>query len=66
MFRFVIAGVNSFKIFMAYKDMFMLDDTDLYNMFRECKHIGAIAMVHVENGSVIAEVKRTHNDSVQD
>lgn len=48
-------GVNSFKAFMAYKDVFMLDDTELYNMFQECKRIGAIAMVHAENGSVIAE-----------
>lgn len=48
-------GINSFKVFMAYKDVFMLDDTDLYNVFKKCKELGAIAQVHAENGSLIAE-----------
>ena len=50
-------GVNSFKAFMAYKDVFMLSDTELYQMFKACKKVGAIAQVHAENGSVIAEVR---------
>ncbi len=49
-------GVNSFKAFMAYKDVFMLSDTELYNMFKKCKELGAIAQVHAENGSLIEEV----------
>ena len=52
----MFAGINSFKVFMAYKDVFMLDDTDLYHVFKKCKEIGAIAMVHAENGGLIAEV----------
>ena len=52
-----MAGINSFKVFMAYKDVFMLNDTELYDVFKTCKKLGAIAMVHAENGSIIAEVR---------
>ena len=52
-------GVNSFKAFMAYKDVFMLNDTELYNMFKKCKELGAIAQVHAENGNLIEEVRYT-------
>ncbi|XP_026472109.1 dihydropyrimidinase-like [Ctenocephalides felis] len=48
-------GVNSFKMFMAYKDAFMLNDSELYSTFERCKELGALAMVHAENGSVVAE-----------
>ncbi|XP_015108387.1 dihydropyrimidinase isoform X2 [Diachasma alloeum] len=47
-------GINSFKMFMAYKDLFMLHDAELIEAFSMCKNLGAVAMVHAENGDIIA------------
>ncbi|XP_073988937.1 dihydropyrimidinase-like isoform X2 [Rhodnius prolixus] len=48
-------GINSFKMFMAYKDMLMVNDAELFQAFSRCKELGALPMVHAENGSIIAE-----------
>jgi len=48
-------GINSFKMFMAYKDVFMLRDNEMIETFKTCKEIGAIGQVHAENGDVIEE-----------
>ncbi|XP_030359908.1 dihydropyrimidinase isoform X2 [Strigops habroptila] len=48
-------GVNSFKMFMAYKDIYMLNDEELYEAFCCCKELGAVAQVHAENGELIAQ-----------
>lgn len=51
-------GVNSFKMFMAYRDLYMVRDVELYAAFSWCKEIGAIAQVHAENGDLIIEVSK--------
>ena len=51
-------GVNSFKCFMAYKDAFMIKDEDLIKLFKRCKELGAIALVHAENGDLIDECQK--------
>nr|XP_022915661.1 dihydropyrimidinase isoform X3 [Onthophagus taurus] len=56
-------GVNSFKMFMAY-DM-MMNDGDLYSVFEHCKNIGAVPMVHAENGHIIKKnVERLLNKGI--
>lgn len=54
-------GVNSFKMFMAYKGVFMVTDSELYNSFEACKELGAIPMVHAENGDIVFEVSSIFN-----
>ena len=46
-------GIPSFKTFMAYKDVFMLEDDEMLECYRHCAAIGAQAMVHAENGHII-------------
>ncbi|XP_073958612.1 collapsin Response Mediator Protein isoform X1 [Choristoneura fumiferana] len=47
-------GVNSFKMFMAYKDAWMLNDYDLYCAIEACAELRALPQVHAENGHIIA------------
>lgn len=46
-------GITSFKVFMAYKDVFQADDGTLYRTLEAAKELGALVMVHAENGDVI-------------
>jgi dihydropyrimidinase len=46
-------GINSFKHFMAYKGALMVNDDELFNSFRRCAQLGALPMVHAENGDVV-------------
>ncbi|TXC90502.1 dihydropyrimidinase [Metabacillus litoralis] len=46
-------GISSFKVFMAYKNVFQADDGTLYRTLETAKKLGALVMVHAENGDVI-------------
>lgn len=48
-------GVNSFKFFLAYKGSLMVGDAELLAGLRRCAALGALAMVHAENGDAVAE-----------
>lgn len=48
-------GVNSFKVYLAYKGMYELNDTEMYECFERCRELGAVAQVHAENGSIIVK-----------
>jgi dihydropyrimidinase len=39
---------------MAYKD-WMINDEDMIKVFKKCKELGAIPMVHAENGDLVIE-----------
>ena len=46
-------GVTSFKLFMAYKGVFLSDDGQIFRAFQKGAENGALMMMHAENGSVI-------------
>ncbi|MDL4842227.1 dihydropyrimidinase [Aquibacillus rhizosphaerae] len=46
-------GITSFKVFMAYKNVFQADDGTLFQTLKTAKELGALVMVHAENGDVI-------------
>jgi dihydropyrimidinase len=43
-------GITSFKLFMAYRGMNMIDDVTLLKSLEQAKKYGALVMVHAENG----------------
>ena len=51
-------GVNSFKHFMAYKGALMIEDDEMFASFKRCKEIGALPMVHAENGDLVADMQQ--------
>ena len=53
-------GVNSFQMFMAYKDTLMLRDSELFQALQTCKDIGAVPRIHAENGELVVEVRTQH------
>ncbi|HEV2177475.1 MAG TPA: dihydropyrimidinase [Terriglobia bacterium] len=46
-------GVSSFKLFMAYPGVFMLDDGAIFKVFSRAAKNGALVCMHAENGSAI-------------
>jgi dihydropyrimidinase len=46
-------GVTSFKLFMAYPGVFMLDDASIFRAMRQAAASGALIMMHAENGGPI-------------
>jgi dihydropyrimidinase len=46
-------GVTSYKLFMAYPGVVMVDDETLFKTMRVARDAGALVMVHAENGYAI-------------
>ncbi len=51
----VASGISSFKIFLAYKGAFGIDDTELYRTLALAKKLGVIVTAHCENETLVAE-----------
>ena len=45
-------GINSFKMFMAYKDVFMVRDNEMLEIFKTCREIGAIGQVKKQHKNI--------------
>src|SRR6185503_9438180 len=48
-------GISSFKIFLAYKGAFGIDDTELYRTLKLARELGVIVTAHCENETLVAE-----------
>lgn len=46
-------GVSSFKLFMAYKGVFLSDDGQIFKAMQKASSNGSMIMMHAENGGVI-------------
>ena len=51
-------GVNTFKHFMAYKGALMVNDDEMFASFTRCRDLGAVPLVHAENGDVVAALQQ--------
>ncbi len=51
----VAAGISSFKIFLAYKGAFGIDDAELYHTLKLAKELGVVVTAHCENETLVAE-----------
>jgi dihydropyrimidinase len=48
-------GITSFKVFLAYKGAFGVDDTELYRTLKLAAELGVTVTAHCENETLIAE-----------
>jgi dihydropyrimidinase len=51
-------GVASFKLFMAYPNVLMVDDATIFRALQQTSRNGALICMHAENGSVIDVIVR--------
>jgi dihydropyrimidinase len=47
------AGVTTFKLFLAYPGVFMVDDQTMFRVMRSAGEAGGLTLVHAENGDAI-------------
>ncbi len=55
--KVVARGVNTFKHFMAYKGALMVNDDEMFASFQRCASLGALPLVHAENGDIVAALQ---------
>ncbi len=56
-------GITSFKHFMAYKGALMVNDDEMFASFSRCAELGALPLVHAENGDVVAAMTQKLMDA---
>lgn len=56
--RLVAEGMTSFKVFLAYKGAFGIDDHALYGVCRLAAELGVVVTAHCENADLVAELQQ--------
>ena len=59
MAKVVARGVTTFKHFMAYKGALMVNDEEMFASFQRCAELGAMPLVHAENGDSSRRCRNT-------
>jgi len=54
----VAAGVQSFKIFLAYKGAFGIDDAELFATLRLARELGVVTTAHCENEALVSAFQK--------
>jgi dihydropyrimidinase len=54
--KIVDQGITSFKLFLAYPGVFMVDDQTMFRVMQSAGEVGGMTLVHAENGFAIAEM----------
>src|SRR5579883_583870 len=55
----VADGIASFKVFLAYKNFFGVDDAELYQTLTLAKKLGVITTAHCENAELVARLQQS-------
>src|SRR6202051_392807 len=56
--QIVADGTASFKIFLAYKNFFGIDDGEMYQTLELAKRLGVITTAHCENAELVARLQQ--------
>jgi dihydropyrimidinase len=51
-------GIASFKIFLAYKNFFGVDDAEMYQALQLARNLGVIVTAHCENAELVARLQQ--------
>ncbi len=51
-------GISSFKVFLAYKGAFGIEDTELYQTLSLAKELGVVVTAHCENADLVSETQK--------
>ncbi len=54
----VADGIASFKIFLAYKNFFGVDDAEMYQTLQLARKLGVIVTAHCENAELVARLQQ--------
>src|SRR5947208_15668593 len=54
--KVVDSGVTTFKLFLAYPGVFMVDDQTMFRVMKAAGSAGGLTLVHAENGNAIQEM----------